>query len=370
MEKVTYACLNLCGKKIHDWEVLSQLNLEEPDSEAPLKDSAVYYNVTNGDVKACMKVFNYEYANNCSLLFGQTRMEYLRDATTAFSYESALAQFCNSRHASNVIIYLDAGEVNLDGFSNTTVSYIVYETIEANVYQLLDFSRLAEIAANMKVLSDKLKSLHDITKGLNQLHSNSISHQSVTPVNVVSTSSGMKIANLSTALCFDTQVKCPFDLIRFNGDWTYAPPEAFFAHQQKTEKDTMFQMDNYMLGGLIVYYLTGLSLNAIVDQFLGANTMDEMSKQGRTFESILPDLVNAYDKAINMIGGIIPNEEIRSDLIEIITALTYPDPAKRGDKRTLALVTPNYDLQRTITKLDVLEKKSRLISLKIYGNLH
>lgn len=47
------------------------------------------------------------------------------------------------------------------------------------------------------------------------------------PSNILSIGNNSKLGDLGRSLCLSTEVECPYSLSMFNGDWTYAPPEAF-----------------------------------------------------------------------------------------------------------------------------------------------
>ena len=130
-------------------------------------------------------------------------------------------------------------------------------------------------------------------------------------------------------------------------------------------KERLYQMDNYTLGGLMSYYLAGVSFNALLELFLPMS-MRDMRRSGFAFENVKTDLTNAYTKALDELRKEIPLESVREDIVRIIGYLCDPDPTRRGHPKNVAQTnrTSNYDLQRTISELDLVLKKANIELLK------
>lgn len=352
-----FACKYLSGKTINGWSIGNVVNrfgsLEYKQGERCTID----YEVSCDSTTAYMSVLDYERLHTIKLPDFVKRSEYIAMATSSFSYEGTLSQYCTKRHITNVVKVLDFGDFEIDGFLIPTVSYIIYEIKNKDVLKSMEFVKKVSFSASVKTLAEKLKSLHGVTVGLKQLHQNNITHQNICPINIQIDKDASKISNLANAVCFDPELGFPIGYKSYNGDWSYAPPEAFFAVKQNEEKETMFQIDNYMLGSLVVFYLTGVSLNSLIDYYLGKSVYN-LACENRLFESVLPDILNAYDKSLQIIKGSIPLKDLQDDIMLLIESLTFPDPKRRGHPKTLKLLTPNYDLQRTITQLNVFYKKA------------
>lgn len=357
MEKI-YACGDLIGKTINGWQILERQKSTFFDSSFEGDSFSIWYKVKKDDTIALMKVLDYEKCHTAPIPNNITRTEYINNASSVFKYEMSLSDYCRGKHLSKVHYSIERGETELEGYIIKTVSYIVYEGISGNIMSVLNFSNKVSSTARLATLVDNLRALHSVSVGLKQLHTNQVAYQSLFPNNVVTSVEGTKIANLTKSICFNPDIECPY-YVRFNGDWTYAPPEAYFVIQQETPRDTLFQMDNYMLGSLIVFYLTGVSLNSLVDTYL-PSPLSVLAKQGYEFNMIVPDLILANEKALNLIKRSIPLNEIQDELISIIKYLTFPDPSRRGHPKVLSKNTSNYDLQRTITQLDKLSSKAKI----------
>src|SRR5690606_12416718 len=96
----------------------------------------------------------------------------------AFKFEKFILEKCTEYNCKNVVDYYDDGEIDIDGLAYPRVHYIIMEYSEdGNVNE-----RLQKEHQN---LLWKIKSLHQITKGLHQLHTLSIAHQDIKPENTV-----------------------------------------------------------------------------------------------------------------------------------------------------------------------------------------
>ena len=230
---------------------------------------------------------------------------------------------------------------------------------DGDIRRVFNFSKKVELSARISSLSAKLKSLHDVSVGLSQLHSNEISHQDIKPSNILSFTGESKIGDLGRSLCFDDDLNCPYPM-RFNGDRNYAAPEVFFSDFNST-KESLYQVDNYMLGGLITFYLTSVSFNQIMNSYLPEALKIAPGNSHRvSYATYLPDMLNAYQQALKDVGNEIPLDSVKEGILRIISYLCYPDPTRRGHPKNLASLTSNYDLQRTIQELDVLQRKAEL----------
>lgn len=354
-----FACGDLVGKTIGDWKVMEKYAAPDKSKGETGGNFSVCYKVERDGKQAFMKVLDYA---KITMNSGATPAQVpiiMQRATEQFNYEKQLSIYCQERHVSKVVYFIDSGDVSFDNYLiNGAVSFIVYEMADGDVRKVFDFSRKVELSARIKSLSAKLKSLHDVSVGLSQLHGNDISHQDIKPSNVLSFSSESKIGDLGRSLCFDDDVKCPYPF-RFNGDRTYAAPEVFFP-DFSSSKEALYQIDNFMLGGLITFYLTNVSFNLLMESHLPEPLKYLKYKQTQNYALVLPDIINAYQQSLKDIEAEIPLKEVKDGIIHIISYLCNPDPSRRGHPRNLVSLTPNYDLQRTIQGLDTLQKKAEL----------
>ena len=359
---VQFAANDLVGKTISGWKVIEKLPKPDPLKHETGGTFSICYIVEKDGEHCFMKVLDYEKSMKGLLPLGWTRATMIQSATEEFNYEKKLSEYCRNKHVSNVVNYLDSGEIDLPGYFIGTVSFIIYEKARGDIRKVLDFSRKIDMAAKLKTLSTRLESLHDAAVGVSQLHNNSVSHQDLKPSNIMVFNKGSKIGDLGRSLCLSPDVKCPFILDSFNGDWTYAPPEAFFGYLLPDVKLRLYQMDNYMLGGLVFFYITGVSINARLNAHLTI-PIREMKVQGMHFEEALVDLQNAFHEVlIEFKQEDLLIDEIKEGLVRIVSYLCNPDPNKRGHPKTSSSleISSKYSLERTIQELDVLQKKAEI----------
>lgn len=358
-----FASGNLEGKIISGWNVKHKFAEPNRAKQETGGTFSVCYEVEKDGLVAFMKVLDYVKImrhNN-----GHLTPDIMQRAATEFNYEKSLSLYCSNRRISKVVNFIDSGDVFLEGFPlNGSVSYIVYEIADGDARKVMDLSSKAELAAKINSLSLKLKSLHDVSVGISQLHRHDISHQDIKPSNILSFKGESKIGDLGRSLIFDNEVVCPYPL-RFNGDRNYAAPECFYPKYSKT-KESLYQVDNYMLGGLVTFYITGVTFNLLMHNYLPNDYKFLELDQGDPFSNVLPDLIHAYQKALKDFENEIPIEDVKNGLVSLVSYLCNPDPTRRGHPKNVVETsrTPNYDLQRTIQELDMLQKKAELALMK------
>lgn len=350
---------NLVGRNINGWNVIEKLKKSTSPSDTGGHFSICYKVEKDGKV-FFMKVLDYKDAFLGPLKPGQDRATLIAEQFSAFKYEKELSEYCNSKKVSKVIQFVDSGQIEVTEFPISTVSYIIYEMAQGNIRNFLKYSFGIDFTMKLKSFAEKLYSLRDVATGLGSLHKNEITHQDLKPSNIMKFDKESKIGDLGRSLCFDENVHCPYPFVSFHGDWTYAPPEAFFRYYIPDERERLYQMDNYTLGGLIVFYLTGVSINALLDKNL-PSPIRVLCRSGISFDAAKALLLDAFQKALKEIRDEIPLNSIKENLIHMIEYLCFPIPEKRGHPINInpSNRTPNYDLQRTITELDVMYKKAK-----------
>lgn len=353
-----FACNDLKGKTIGGWLVGDRIVNNDVTTKY-----ALYHEVSQDGINAIMKVLNYDKCLNANYLDGaKDQNDLLAREAEAFHFETELSKECAGSHMGNVIRYLDSGELKLDGYVVKNVAYIVYEMSEGKIGDFLKFSSKANLVADLGVLVDKLKSLHQVTKGVKQLHTHLIAHHNITPqsIEVFETNSLFKIGGLQKSRTRQAVLNSPVAAKLFDGDYTFAPPEAFFSHKISEEMSTYYQIDTYMLGNLVVYYLSSMNLTTLINQKCPCTLIDWASK-GAGYQQVLPDIRKAFYESLDEIKASICVKELCDPIVEIIEGLCNPAPEERGYPGGFAKVQANADLQRLLTKLDVLYRKAQLL---------
>lgn len=361
MEMKEFACTDLVGKSIGGWSVESIIENNDRTSKY-----ALYYKVTRDGVSAIMKVLNYDKCLNANDLDGaKDQDDLLSREAGAFHFESELAKQCAGKHMGNVIRYLDSNELKLDGYVVRNVSYIVYELSDGKIGDFLKFSSKADFVVDLGILVDKLKSLHQVTKGVRQLHTHLIAHHNITPqsIEVFDGNNLFKVGGLQKSRTRQAVLNSPVSAKLFDGDYTYAPPEAFFGYKMSEEMNTYYQIDTYMLGNMIVYYLTSMNLTTLIDRKCPCSLIEWASK-GAEYKQVLPYIIDAFNQSLDDIKSSICAKELRESIMDIIEGLCNPDPEKRGYPTGFGRKGTNVDLQRVLTDLDILYRKAQLLLFK------
>lgn len=361
------ASSNLLGRKIDEWNINGAIKVPSSLIARGVTDYALFYTVSDADGNEyVMKVLDVYKCYTHPLLTNQRRSAVLEEAIRDFRYEAALAEHCKDAKLSRLVTYISSGEVELEEYPQPLVCYIVYEKSNGSVLDVLDFSEKVTLAERLQTAAEKLRMLHDITIGVNQLHKVKVSHQDLSPSKILTVGKDFKLGDLSRALCLNPELGCPFSLDDFNGrDYTYAPPEVIFKCKLEKEEERIYQVDNYMIGSLLVFYLTGVSYNVLLNNHL-PESMREMESSGMNFEDVKTYLKGAHAEALLELKDDLAIEEIRDGVVEIVQYLCEPDPEHRGHPKVIGEKSKvsHYDLVRTIAHLDLLSKKAELALLK------
>ena len=353
-----YACNDLSGKNIEGWLVINKIENKDTTNKY-----ALFYKVSKDGIPAIMKVLNYEKCLDTNDLDGaKNNEELLLREISAFHFESELANQCLGCHMGNVIRYLDSGDLKLADYVVKNVSYIIYEMSEGKIGDFLKFSSETNFVVDLGMLVDKLKSLHQVTKGIKQLHTNLIAHHNITPqsIEVFKGNTLFKISGLQKSRTRQAILQSPITAKLFDGDFTFAPPEAYFGYYVSDEMSTYYQVDTYMLGNLIVYYLSLMNITTLISRKCHCSLIEWASK-GAKYQQVLPDIINAFYESLDEIKSSICVKELQEPIIKIIEGLCHPDPEKRGYPGGFNKIQKNADLQRVLTRLDVLYQKAHLI---------
>ena len=79
-----------------------------------------------------------------------------------------------------------------------------------------------------------------------------------------------------------------------------------------------------------------------------------------TFEEVRPYLLMAYSQAIKEFHNGISGYYLNDDICMMVEQLCHPFPEHRGHPRNIQSKGSNYNLERYISKLDLLKRKAEL----------
>lgn len=276
-------------------------------------------------------------------------IDVMNDMTNAFIYERDLSKHCMDKHVTKVSFVKESGQEIIKGFSIPIVPYLIFDLAEGDVRKTLHFSTDLDYAW-------RFKSLHDIAVGLKQLHTIDVSHQDLKPSNVLIFKSESKLGDLGRSIC--KNMDGPYSKRAFTGDRTYAPPEIWYQYYEKDWNKRVFATDCYMLGSLVVFYFTGISMTALLRKHIPDNFSWERWRG--TFEEIVPYLENAFTCALSEFESNITRSDFKAELKQLVQYLCNPFPEKRGHPKNVLSKGNNYSIERFVTTLDVLKRKAEL----------
>lgn len=355
-----FACHNLEGKKLEDWNITKKLPPADGIHATGGHFSVCYIAENSAHEEVFIKVLDYKRLFEDYL--GQPDfLDQINYASKTFIYEKQLADYCASKRVPKIVKTISNGHIIMDATNKlySIIDYIVFEKADGDIRRILTFSKTLDFASQLNQLNAKLHSLHDISVSLSQLHNAEVSHQDLKPSNILLFGEESKIGDFGRSLCFAPSIDCPYDTMHVNfcGDLTYAPPEHTFKYWYTKDRDEWFyQIDNYMLGGLIVFYLTGMSINALLCSNLAVDDLRSY-RNGCNFEEVILDLQNAFQRVLLDLHEELPDIKAKDRIIDVITYLCNPDPKQRGHEKDIASKGHNYNLSRIISMLALIQKQ-------------
>lgn len=279
-------------------------------------------------------------------------MKILEILTTTHNYEVELLLACSRRKMDKVVTVLDSGTITPDeGNPNEfPVHYLVFELAEKTVRDHI--LRLTDILDNASLM----RSIHNVSVGLYQLHSAGIAHQDLKPSNVLMfhANGNSKIADLGRAEDIQKQSRL-FDLA-IAGDPAYAPPELLYKDLNNDWEVRRKATDLYHLGSLICFYYTRDSMTTLLKTFLPVE-LNWNNIVGH-YQKVLPYVQAAFDDACDYIeqclNNVFTEKKTVSEILSLIRHLCSPDPLQRGHPESRMIPANRYSLERFMTRFDVL----------------
>ena len=234
------------------------------------------------------------------------------------------------------------------------VPYLVFEMADDDIHHMLDVAERLEF-------SWKMKSLHDVAVGMYNLHKVGITHQDIKPSNILQFNDETKIGDLGCSSC--EALDSPYKDRLFTGDHNYSPPERSYNWTISDSSKQKYLTDCYLLGSLIVFYITGVSMNALLYRYLPESYLPD-HYQG-DLDPIRSYLNNAFALALEEIKKSIPEIRLRDRLLQTIEYLCSPIPEYRGHPKNLSLTHGNpYSLERFISTLDLMKQEAEILVFK------
>lgn len=307
------------------------------------------YEVSNGERKGFLKAFDYSGAEKAGV---KDTAEYLKNILNAFTLEKKILDLCTNSKCKNVIRLLSHGGLIIEEARYPKVEYLILEFAEKGDLQ----SALEE---NNQKMEWKLRSLHQLCKGLNQIHKLNIAHQDLKPQNIVITEESTKISDFGSAMpIYESFENLPEHLKSdYCGTWAYAPPDLLYGEVHDDPITSRIGCDIYLLGSMIVYYFTNINMTALIKDNLAPELCwtNWKNNYGK-YKEVLPFLIQAFEESLDQIRKEINDKDVEEKVILMIRYLCHPDPTRRGHQKNINGTGENYDLNRFITMFDVLAR--------------
>lgn len=344
------AAADLVGKSLpKGWLIVEKLDRRPGDTGGNF--SINYWAEHPDGRRGFCKVLNFHWLLS-AMGEGMDPVEALATATRTYQFERDLARECAS--LSRVVTAIDDGSFRLPGYVQPLVSFIIFEVADRDIRRILDATEPLDVAA-------RLRCLHNIATGLQQLHSRGIAHQDVKPSNSLVFAPDehgariTKVGDLGRA----TAVGRPMDHDEYliAGDPAYAPPEALYGETPVEFSPRRYGCDLYQLGSMVNFVFTGVPFNALLAM--------ELHPQHRwgiwigSYDEVLPYVRDAFGRSVERVRDSTP-PAIASQVISLLEQLCEPDPLRRGHTRTVAGRSNPYGLERIVTELDLLSARAQI----------
>jgi len=236
-----------------DWVITKQLPRAGAADATDQTGScfSIGYIASNGKQKAFVKVIDIHEALKHHP--GTTLMERLKGVADSHTFECAVLDVCSKAKLNRIVQVISKGEITPFDSSGIPIPYIMFELAEGDIRKIIGRTNKIDDAWKLKVL-------HDVAVGLQQLHGQSIAHQDLKPSNVLlfeRESKGAKIGDLGRSSRKGMDVSHDGNMIA--GALAYAPPEQVYGISPERWEERREGCDLYHLGALTTFLFAGVT---------------------------------------------------------------------------------------------------------------
>lgn len=327
------------------WKVIEKFHREKSSHYGCYSTS---YIVEKDGKQAWLKAFDLHEAERVSV----DNLIIIEQVIKSFNYERAILEECKGKKLKNVVQFIEADAIELQGFRHPDVYFIILEKGNKNVKdEMADLIRIDYAWC--------FRTLHQIANGINQLHTINIAHQDIKPSNVVSFNGKLKkITDLGSAHSQNqnpTSIPSKFE-DPIVGTSLYAPPELLYGEVNHSWDIRRKACDMYNLGSLAVFLLIKRHMTPLIKTHLHYTLHWDRNHNFGNYRSVVEFVVQAFERALIEVSDEIEDIYLRQNIIPIIRQLCYPVPEVRGHPRSILELGSNYSLQRYVSIFDRIAK--------------
>lgn len=278
----------------------------------------------------------------------------LQSMTAAYNFEREMLARCQENNLTRIVRILGDGTVPPEhGDPSGVVQYLIFELAAGDIRSVAQFGTAVDHAW-------VLRTIHQTAAALRQLHGAEIAHQDIKPSNILIFSDDhSKLADLGRSS--HRYTTAPHDDEDCTGDRTYAPPELLYGHLDPDWRTRRLASDLYLLGSMIVYLYTGVSITHLLLSRVGD---DHHYLKGITYSEVLPYLQRAFAQILRELPDAVPSS-VASDIQLSVAQLCNLDPLGRGHPKNARFGSDRYSLERYISLFDRLAATAEWSSRRI-----
>ena len=329
----------LVGRTLADGWHVERLVDRRPDATGGHFSTSYLVRSPSGH-KAFLKAMDYRLA-----LTAPDPARELQTMTAAYNFERRVLERCRAHNLTRIVRVIADGTIApADGDPSGVVQYLIFELAQGDIRSVVSFGE----AINHAWI---LRTIHQSAAALRQLHSAQIVHQDLKPSNIlVFAKDHAKLADLGRS--YHHQLTSPTDDVPVPGDITYAPPELLYGRVASEWKVRRVAGDLYLLGSLIVYLYTGVSMT---HWLLSRIDVRHHYRHGAEHADVLPYLQHAFAQLLREFTAKVPSN-VAADVTAAVAQLSDLRPERRGHPRNATFGDNRYSLERYISLFDRLAR--------------
>ncbi|MGM9481988.1 protein kinase domain-containing protein [Roseateles sp. NT4] len=347
---------DLVGQTIADgWLVTTRLpRKNEPGGEHQTGGNfSIGYIATKGGKKAFVKAIDVQGVIE-DRHSGLKLVPRLKRMTDSHTFESTILEVCKKAKLDRIVEVIASDDIEVPSAPHgIPVPFIMFELAEGDIRKAIDASEKIDTAWKLKVL-------HHVAVGIQQLHRHDISHQDLKPSNVLLFGKKSVVAKIGDMGRSSRRgLVAEHDDCDVPGAVAYAPPEQVFGIRPERWEDRREGCDVYHLGAMAAFLFTGVVLSARLSQALPVDMRPYLwgGQSGCDYDTALPILKRALAEFVADSQTSLP-VWAAEELSQIILTACDPDWRVRGDSKARQSLANNVGIDAYVSRFDRLAKNA------------